>query len=286
MVGVEVVDRPIDAAQEFLVLLGILLEVVGAGDDHVGDQARIVVGGDEDVGARLVAGLEGLRQRRLVGGDRRHARIGEDGDGVGRGDVLHLQVLQRQAVFLQLHLRQQAGRHVRLDGEDLALEIAGVLDRAVGNDAVAAERNIDRADDRALRLRRARAALMLADGAHVALDVAALERRQHVDAVVVERLVDGQPLLAEVAELIGQIHRCEPRPERIGAVDGIVGRRRMAPTKDRQSERCGKHQVRSKLHFPLPVVVLVPAEDPVISRFAPACGCPGGAAPPHRPTGT
>ena len=36
---------------------------------------------------------------------------------------------------------------------------------------------------------------MLADGAHVALDVAALERRQHVAAVVVERLVDGQPLL-------------------------------------------------------------------------------------------
>src|SRR5262249_15699267 len=74
-------------------------------------------------------------------------------------------------------------------------------------------------DDRALGLRRARPPLMLADRAHVALDIAALERRQHVTAVVVERLVDREPLLLEVAELVGEVDRRETGPERIGAVD-------------------------------------------------------------------
>ena len=52
------------------------------------------------------------------------------------------------------------------------------LDRVVDDDAVAAERFVDRADDDARRVGVARPALVLADGAHVDLDVAARHRRR------------------------------------------------------------------------------------------------------------
>ena len=93
----------------------------------------------------------------------------------------------------------------------------------VDDDAVAAERLVDGADDDAGRVRVARPALVLADRPHVDLDVAARHRRQHVGAVVVEVHGDGDALVLEVAEVVGDEDRREARPGRAEDADGVVG---------------------------------------------------------------
>ena len=65
-------------------------------------------------------------------------------------------------------------------------------------------------------------ALILADGAQVAVDVAALHGGDAVRHVVVEDLLDGDALVLEVAELVGEMDRAEADPDRVHAGD-LVG---------------------------------------------------------------
>ena len=118
-------------------------------------------------------------------------------------------------------LQQQARRQVRLDRDGLALEVAHRLDGAIRRPTVAAGGYVDRADDDALRVLAPAEALVLADGAQVAVDVAALHGRDRVRHVVVQDLDDRDPLVREIAELVGQMHRSEADPHRVGAGHGV-----------------------------------------------------------------
>ena len=84
---------------------------------------RIVLGREQHRAACGREVLHRLRHEGLVGRNGRNRRIGEDGDRIGGGDVLDLQVLERQAGLLQFHLQQQPRRNVGLGRHGLALEI-------------------------------------------------------------------------------------------------------------------------------------------------------------------
>ena len=105
-----------------------------------------------------------------------------------------MSLIESVALLLERHLHEEPRRKIRLDRDVLALQVADRLDRLVGRPAVAAGRKVDRADDDALRLLAAAEALILADGAEVAVDVAALHGGDGVRHVVVEDLLDGDAL--------------------------------------------------------------------------------------------
>ena len=67
--------------------------------------------------------LHRLRHERLVGGDHRHRGVGEYGDRIGGGDLLEVEVLERQPGLLQLELQKETRRNVRLDRDGLALHV-------------------------------------------------------------------------------------------------------------------------------------------------------------------
>ena len=161
-------------------------------------------------------------EHRLVGADRGHVGAGEHADRVGRGDIREIGIADRQiALTPQRLLQQQARRQVRLDRDGLALEVAHRLDGAIRRPTVAAGGDVDRADDDALRVLAPAEALVLAHRAQVTVDVAALHRGYRVRHVVVQDLDDRDALVREIAELVGQMHRAEADPHRVGAGDGV-----------------------------------------------------------------
>ena len=193
------------------------------------------------MGAAVLVGGDHLTEHRLVGADRGHVGAGEHADRIRRGDVREIGIADRQiALAPQRLLQQQARRQVRLDRDGLALEIAHRLDRAIRRPAVAAGRDVDRADDDALGVLAPPEALVFADGAQITVDVAALHGREGVGHVVIQDLFDGDAFLREIAELVREVHRPEAHPHRIGAGDGVRvahGSRGVLGRSDRQDQR-------------------------------------------------
>ena len=193
------------------------------------------------MGAAVLVGGDHLTEHRLVGADRGHVGAGEHADRIRRGDVREIGIADRQiALAPQRLLQQQARRQVRLDRDGLALEIAYRLDRAIRCPAVAAGRDVDRADDDPLGVLAPAEALVLADGAQITVDVAALHGREGVGHVVIQDLFDGDAFLREIAELVREVHRPEAHPHRIGAGDGVRvahGSRGVLGRSDRQDQR-------------------------------------------------
>jgi hypothetical protein len=68
---------------------------------------------------------------------------------------------------------------------------------------------------------------------------------QRIGHVVVEDLVDGDALLLEIAELVGEMHRPEADPDRIGAGHdvGLADRRlRVARRGESRNQQHGERQ--------------------------------------------
>ena len=97
------------------------------------------------------------------------------------------------------------------------------LDARPGDHTVGADGDVDRANDRAGGLGRARAGHAFTDGAHGAVDGAGFQPRQDVGAVVVKGPGDGQVFLGEIAIFVGDKDGCEAEPEGKDAVDRVCG---------------------------------------------------------------
>ena len=88
-------------------------------------------------------------------------------------------------------------------------------------------------------------ALILADRAQVAVDVATLHGGDAVGHVVVQDLLDGDALVLEVAQLVGEMDRAEADPHRVHAGD-LVGLADGGPCRarghSREQCRCEQQQ--------------------------------------------
>ena len=136
---------------------------------------------------------------------------------------LILRSAEGHPLLLERQLQQQAGRDIGLGGDGLALEVGHGVDGAIGDDAVATDGLVDGADDHAGRRGIARAALVLADSAHVHIDVAAGHGGHDVGAVILELEVDIEAGGLEIAEVLGDEDRREAEPGGCEDADGVGG---------------------------------------------------------------